>query len=951
MKKLTVNHLAFSNLRARKKQYTLMVIGIVLAMIFSSGILFFISCMNTSLTELSYSGYGCQDVIMASITDRDALNGAVKNGIFKDYGGAYILGFAYTEDKETKGFSIAKYDEKGLEISRQSIIEGRMPEKAGEIAIESDALIRLKLDTKPGEKISIKFKVQNGDGYLEKVIDKTYILTGILKDKRRNIQWYNSNEDTGDLPAAIVSGEELIEAGGKERFCAYVSFAKKGLQDTYWGDMMDYQEKHPFYNDSKVYYTEGNMSWNLGGGDIESKGYLAGVLAAALAVASCVGIINAFNTNLQDRKKQIGLLRAVGATRRQIIILFGREAFIIALLAAPLSVVVSYFITKGIIRFMGEEMVFAPKLWILFAGAALSLIVVMTAALVPLFAASRISPMQSIRNIDIMRKMKNKKIHTKKEYKVPGLIAKRDIAFTKGKSVAVCIMLIISFLLSSMGISFLSFSFETTPQSYFGNDYEIYRNMWGCSTEFSNSAAADGYGISNAILNEVLLNPYVDSLDITNTANETMILKKQYRIFDAINAGCNGFLLKGKNACPVLTKDTYETFIEEKAKEQYKDYYTQEDLDYIYKPERETKEKFGIGDNYYNGQILTYSEKRIKELSDYIIDGKIDIDKINSGEEIIIVLPKRVAVTYSANNEHWDDEGDMTFVSFNSMFNVKPDGTIEHLEKEQTILEIVDNDIKAGDEVDISLIFDKYPGSEGIDFSKDIYSSEAKQYRKTVRIGAVVTQEGGLGYTGTVLTTNSGYASIGCPDTVSSVGINLKCECTEEIDNAMATFLDAITSGDNMEYNSEFAAKQDSEKQARTIIVGFASIVILFFAICTSLINNSMSTKIREDKRQIGTLRAVGASAGELTKAYLMRLIRLFAIGFAAGNIAYLAVHFGLYYYLLLTQRIDENGYMHYLVWPSLIFTFLMFAVCAFNLWIQVRKQMKYSIVDNIREL
>ena len=40
-----------------------------------------------------------------------------------------------------------------------------------------------------------------------------------------------------------------------------------------------------------------------------------------------VVIVNAFNSNLKERKKQIGMLRAVGATKRQIISIFGREAF------------------------------------------------------------------------------------------------------------------------------------------------------------------------------------------------------------------------------------------------------------------------------------------------------------------------------------------------------------------------------------------------------------------------------------------------------------------------------------------------------------------------------------------------------------------------------------------------------------------------------------------------
>ena len=50
-KKLTITNLALGNLKQRKKQYTTLIIGIVLAMFFSSSVLFFISCLISSNEE------------------------------------------------------------------------------------------------------------------------------------------------------------------------------------------------------------------------------------------------------------------------------------------------------------------------------------------------------------------------------------------------------------------------------------------------------------------------------------------------------------------------------------------------------------------------------------------------------------------------------------------------------------------------------------------------------------------------------------------------------------------------------------------------------------------------------------------------------------------------------------------------------------------------------------
>ena len=833
-----------------------------------------------------------------------------------------------------------------------------MPEKAGEIAVESDALARLRIEAAVGDSLTFTFKIQNDGTYLEKTIEKTYTLTGILIDKRSHIQEYSSGSDYALIPAAIVSSDEMIEAGGKERVCAYILVKNKGRKYDYYSKFLDYNEEHHFINMDEVEWTDGRSNWNLGGGDIQTKSVLAGILAGVLTIASCVGIVNSFNTNLQERKKQIGLLRAVGTTRRQIISIFGREAFIIALISAPLSVIISYFITKLIIHFMGDNMVFAPKMWILFAGAALSIVVVMIAALVPLVSASKISPMQAIRNIDLTRKMKNKRIRSRKEFVVSKLLASRDMAFSKGKMLAVIIMLIISFLMGSLGISFLTFTFNNIDLS--GSDYTVYRSFSAEQTEFANNADINGYGIPNAAINEIMMLPYVKSVTCHNKVRATLIPEKKYEMFEAMSFTLHAFNFEGKDACPELNVDNYKDFIEEHEEGKLTKFQGDNYVGfagYDSKPKEEAKQKFGIGDNYYNTYIRSVSVETIKELEKYVIEGRIDVDKINSGEEIILYVPDKAGITVTVTNEKFENYN--TFVEFDANMNLNPDGTLKYKDKNTKLLEVIDNDIHAGDTVDLSLIFDKYQGPEGINFQNDIFSPEAKQYRKSVRIGAIVSSDSGslylnsrsVAFSGEIITTNAGYLSYGAPELIDSAEIDLNRECTEEIDSFMINNLLTIGSGNVFEMNSNYANMKEAEKEKNTIIIGFASLIILFFAVCTSLINNSMTAKIREDKRQIGTLRAVGANASELTKAYIFRLLRIFAIGFTGGLSAYALTHTGIYLYVRYRGELGDEGFMKFLVWPAICFSILIFAVCSFNLWRQIRKQMKYSIVDNIREL
>ncbi len=56
--KLTINTLVKNNLHRRKKQYALMFVGILLSMIFSSTVLFFVSSLSTSAKEYFKVNYG-----------------------------------------------------------------------------------------------------------------------------------------------------------------------------------------------------------------------------------------------------------------------------------------------------------------------------------------------------------------------------------------------------------------------------------------------------------------------------------------------------------------------------------------------------------------------------------------------------------------------------------------------------------------------------------------------------------------------------------------------------------------------------------------------------------------------------------------------------------------------------------------------------------------------------
>lgn len=916
-KMLTVNKLAASNLRARKKQYTFMIIGIILSMVFSSGVLFFASCIGSSTEMVQKKDFGVQDAIMFN-SDADLMKTAKEEQLVGDYGFAHILGFAYTDKNgEDNGTSIAYLDDTAKELSYISFIEGSYPENDNEIAIEKAALARLGIDAQIGDTITLKVLNQNGSELMSQPVEKSYKLTGIVDNKRSNIMNSYSYEKEA-IPAAFVKEASQTDAGGKEKLLCYFTFNNK--TDDFYGRFNSFLKSQNV--DTSSWSLSGYKNAGLGiyaNSIYENMGF-AIVFATVLLIASGMGIVNAFSSNLDDRKKQIGMLRTVGATKRQIIIIFGREAFIISLICAPVSVAVSYLIVKGIISLMGDEFVFIPNWGLLIACAVFGIACVMLAALIPLSKAAKISPVQSIRNIELTRKMKSKRIKTQKQFNTSSLIAKRNLRFSKTNQVIVSFFLIVSIVFSCYGFSFMAVAKNDSVSLAY--DYRLNIDSFSSFSEFSNyvNIEDEQSGFTENDKQTVLSIPYVDRV---NAYKSYLAMIKT----DTFSDYMNSFLYANFE---VYENDVFN-FINQATPENidtlmtagYKDSYLQ------------IKEKANIGSNYFPSVINAYDSSVIEKIDGSVVDGRIDIEKLNSGEEIILYAPDNVAFRMEEDDYNGVD------CIFDCNDKIKPD--VKYLKK-------ASRDIKAGDQFNISVITADSVADDGSLVG-------LKTVEKTVTVGAVVSELPDIfyneGYNGgtniSMITSLSGMNSVypNLKYTVLNVGIT--GECDAEIDKEMQEYLSAITgSVYNASMSSNYELAQNQKEYINTLFLSMISIVILFLSISASIVNNSLTAKIRESKREIGTLRAVGASQRDISNIYIRQLVSIlgwsYILGFAVFFISYGIVVLvyksrGLYLYLELS------------VWQTIVACVALFGLCALNLWSKIKAEMKNSIIENIREL
>jgi len=215
-RKFSINSIALGNLRRRRGRYILLVTGIVLAIYFVAAALLFADTMFTSLREQHYDRLGEQDAIVFDCGEAP-LEELISTGIFSEYGTADILSYVLPDGQNREnGFSIARFDQAALTLARKEPLEGRLPEKAGEIALEQSALARLRTAAGVGDTITLTLLLPDGSGFMDAPVQKSYTLVGILTDKLVFLDRLGYLIPAyHDYPAGVLSAEEQIETGGR----------------------------------------------------------------------------------------------------------------------------------------------------------------------------------------------------------------------------------------------------------------------------------------------------------------------------------------------------------------------------------------------------------------------------------------------------------------------------------------------------------------------------------------------------------------------------------------------------------------------------------------------------------------------------------------------------------------------------------------------------------------
>ena len=134
MKKLTYSSMAAARLRANKRQYISLVLGIFLSIFLISTLVLSVYGIYQAELQKRYDKVGYLDMV---VFDNPSTTEEIIHSFdeFDRFGHAYISGIV-----TDKNVYVGYYDEIGFSLMNLKPVEGRLPEAAGEIAIEKSAM-------------------------------------------------------------------------------------------------------------------------------------------------------------------------------------------------------------------------------------------------------------------------------------------------------------------------------------------------------------------------------------------------------------------------------------------------------------------------------------------------------------------------------------------------------------------------------------------------------------------------------------------------------------------------------------------------------------------------------------------------------------------------------------------------------------------------------------------
>ena len=520
-----LNKLTIKNLKLNKKRTIVTIIGIMLSVSLITAVATMYNSAIKSLINFEIREKGDFHVAYYNVPQEE-IDTFKNNRSIDTLNLVENIGYAKIDSKnEYKPYAYIKaFTKSSLNNLSIKLVEGRLPENNNEILIPTHLKTNGRITLNVGDTITLDVGMRvdnegyelnqtnplytNDDGTLsEKIVNTTsitYKVVGIIERPASNIEGYtapgytfityfndnnignfvdiyakynkNGIKRAYEVTANIIGVDEVLfkkyyngELLNNDEFNEYTNQIAKAKYDININDYLIDLQTNPI------------KSSGIGG-----LGIVVGIVMAIIVVTSVFCIKNSFDISITEKIKQYGMLRSIGATKKQIKHNVFYEASILGLIGIPLGILAgilaSYILIIVSNYYLGDFM--ASDIKLIFSFSFIAIVFAIILGIVTIYAsafksakkASRISPIDSIRNSSTIKinskKVKSPKI-INKLFGVGGDISYKNLKRNKKKYRTTVISIIVSVSVFIALSSFMTAAFDTVKYELDISDYNL----------------------------------------------------------------------------------------------------------------------------------------------------------------------------------------------------------------------------------------------------------------------------------------------------------------------------------------------------------------------------------------------------------------------------------------------------------------------------------------------
>ena len=468
---------AYCNMRHYKSKNILIGIAIILTTL----LLFVIPSIGKDMVEVNFAVinkiYPTWHALYRNVDESTVMKLAAHHDV-KTYGLRSDAGYMNLEDATV---SMMYMDRTGMELYKVKLKEGQLPQKENDIVVSKGILEALGQNGKIGDTITVPYQILKDDG-LDYTKEKDFRICGFLADNESSKE---QKQYTSLVSEAFLKAEIPVEQV-KYRFLLQVNGQKGNTTADYTETIQNIARQFGISEDdmniNKEYLAANYV-------DPATIPVIVGIMLIVV-LAGIITIYSVYYVSMNQRVREFGKLKAIGATKRQLRQIVLREGMGVALFAIPIGLLIGTVAVKVVLLQFVEHAKDSNVLiteaykvvakgevqlyywWIYLLAIAVTLCTVYLSLMKPMRMAAKVSEIEAMRYQGGSKRQKS----SRKGYQFLniGRLTKRNIAENKKKSTITIVSMAVTGIFVMMVATVLSCAnpMESAKSSIVGQ-YEI----------------------------------------------------------------------------------------------------------------------------------------------------------------------------------------------------------------------------------------------------------------------------------------------------------------------------------------------------------------------------------------------------------------------------------------------------------------------------------------------